>query len=511
MDNISRSGHAKRNIISGLIKQVVVAVMPFIVNTLIIYNLGIQYSGLNGLFSSILQALNLADLGFAVAVTYVLYKPISINDEQKIGEIIGYLKKIYRIVGIVILVAGLCVLPFLKFLIAGDVPSDLNIYILFAIYLSNSVISYLFASYRSTLISAMQREDVISFIYLIVEVVLRGSQILVIVFTKNYYAYIILVPLGSLLANILFYAFSRKLFPNIHPSNNLDPESKKTINSQIRAIFISKLSDTSRNSFDSIVISAFFGLSLVAIYNNYYSIYLGVYTIVLVIVNAVQAGIGNSVASDDENKNLNDLYKFNFISMILVGWCSICMFVLYQPFMIVWMKGDSSLLLSSVDMSLFCLYFYAINMNNARNLYFNSTGLFPKCKHWFILESLGNLILNVLLGYFFGITGILIATIITIFVFNFVCRTNALFKDYFKTSALRFYLQQSTYFIVTAAVACLTYFVCSFINISPWANLFVRLAVCVILPNAAYFLIYFKTGIFKKSYGYLKEVILKRN
>ena len=127
----SRTKNTKRNMVSGIVKQVVSMVLPFLIRTIVIYRLGTTYQGLTGLFSSILQVLNLTELGFSTGVMYILYKPIAENDTESICSIINYLKKVYTIVGTIILTAGMLIMPFLPRLISGDIPEDINIYLLF--------------------------------------------------------------------------------------------------------------------------------------------------------------------------------------------------------------------------------------------------------------------------------------------------------------------------------------------------------------------------------------------
>ena len=77
--------------------------MPFIIRTIVIYYLGAEYQGLSGLFTSILQMLSLAELGFSTAVVFALYKPISEKNTDLICALVNYLNKVYKIVGIVVL------------------------------------------------------------------------------------------------------------------------------------------------------------------------------------------------------------------------------------------------------------------------------------------------------------------------------------------------------------------------------------------------------------------------
>ena len=56
---LNRTQNAVRNMAFGLVNKIVTLVCPFIIRTLIIKILGMQYAGLDGLFVSILEVLNL--------------------------------------------------------------------------------------------------------------------------------------------------------------------------------------------------------------------------------------------------------------------------------------------------------------------------------------------------------------------------------------------------------------------------------------------------------------------
>ena len=71
------------NLIWGIINKISIIVLPFIIRTLMLYKLGKLYIGLDSLFSSILQVLCLADLGFNSAIVYILYEPVSKKDYKK--------------------------------------------------------------------------------------------------------------------------------------------------------------------------------------------------------------------------------------------------------------------------------------------------------------------------------------------------------------------------------------------------------------------------------------------
>jgi O-antigen/teichoic acid export membrane protein len=84
-----RIRNSLKNILYGLSGQVISTIMGFVVRSVFIYTLGIEYLGLDGLFTGILIMLSLANLGFDTAMIYSLYKPLAENDTHKIQALTG--------------------------------------------------------------------------------------------------------------------------------------------------------------------------------------------------------------------------------------------------------------------------------------------------------------------------------------------------------------------------------------------------------------------------------------
>lgn len=476
----SRVKNTKRNISAGMLNSIVSILFPFAVRTAILYILGEQYVGLSSLFVSILHVLNLAELGFSSAVVYNMYKPLAEGNTAIVCGLLEYYKKIYRVIGSFIFVIGLLVLPWVTNLIHGSWPSEINIYVLYFLYLLNSSLSYFLFAYKNSILNAAQRMDIIQKIHLFVHIVQYITEFLLIMLFQNFYAFVCVSIVATIGNNIAVSIMSKRYFPQYVAGGDIDSDLKKSIRKQVAGLMIGKLCDTSRNSFDSIVLSSFLGLTIVAIYNNYYYIYSGLYAIMIVIMNAMQASVGNSIAVESKEKNYKDLLKFQFIFSWITGWITVCMFTLYQPFMKLW--AGESLMLSFRDMTLFCAYFYAINMNGMRNLYFSGSGLWWNAKSAFIFEALGNLVLNIVLGYFWGVSGVLVATLLTIIVFNYFHRTQILFKLYFETiTAKKFYANQFLYLWIVALCCLVNYLLCR--SLDPNGDIVLKMAICLIVPN----------------------------
>ena len=109
-----------------------------------------------------------------------------------------------------------------------------------------------------------------------------------------------------------------------------------------------------------------------------------------------------------------------------------------------------------------------------------------------MVEAVANVVLNFGLGCLFGITGVLVATVVTIFFFNYLQRNAALFRCYFKGEPIgEFYRQQFYYFFAAVLTVTATMAACRFVTSDyTVASLAARAAVCLILPPALLLLMY---------------------
>lgn len=96
------------------------------------------------------------------------------------------------------------------------------------------------------------------------------------------------------------------------------------INKRVRDLFTAKLGRVVVNSADTIVVSAFLGLTVLAIYQNYYFILNPVIGFITVVFASCTAGIGNSLIVETKEKNFKDLNKFTFLISWIAGICSCC-------------------------------------------------------------------------------------------------------------------------------------------------------------------------------------------
>ena len=236
---LNKTKNTIRNLICGIINKLAITIIPFIIRTVIIKKLGSEYLGLSSLFTSILQILNLTELGFSSAIVYSMYKPIANNDKTTVCALLKLYKKIYSFIGIIILILGLMLLPFLNRLINGDVPNDINIYILYLIYLINTVLSYFLFAYKTSLLNAFQRNDIISNVNTVLHIIQSIAQLILLLVYKNYYLYVIIQPIITIFNNLICAIVVRKKYPEYKPEGKVNKEIKKDLRKKVtRTIYL---------------------------------------------------------------------------------------------------------------------------------------------------------------------------------------------------------------------------------------------------------------------------------
>lgn len=511
---LNRTGNAIRNIIFGAVNKFVMLICPFVVRTILIRTLGIEYAGLNNLFVSILDVLNLSELGLSSAIVYCMYKPIAYNDERSICALLKLFRKLYFAIGMFILFVGIAILPLIKYFIKGSCPNDINLYVLYLIYLLNSCMSYFFMGYRSVILSAHQRMDIIQNTLTIIKAIMYIAQVIVLVWWQNYYIYAIMLPIFTIIINLVTALESKRIFPQYTCCGEVSSETKKDLKQKTSGLMVTKLCFISRNSFDSIFISAFGGLAISAIYANYYFIMHAVTSVLGIIVQAVLAGVGNSIQTESIEQNYSDLKRFNFMYLWISGTCTACLLCLYQPFMYMWMGKDNLLPISSIV--LFCMYFFILTMGDIQSIYYNAAGLWWHYRKSTIIEAILNLILNYILVKIWGVNGIIAGTLISLFLVAVLYQERLVFKYYFKNNmAKEFYLQQCRYATTTLIVCFATYKLCQFITSHIDGKgygisiLLVRMVICLAVSNMVYLVAYRKTDEFRSSVSWILNIIKK--
>lgn len=500
---IERKKNAIRGTFFGIVQKVIQILFPFIIRTIFIYTLGVEYLGLNSLFTSILQVLNLAELGVSSALVFSMYNPIAYDDNEKICQLMNLYRYYYRIIGLVILIIGAILLPFLPHLIKGDAPADVNIYILYIMHLSATVLSYWLFAYRNSLFSAHQRNDIISIVNIIVNICLYSAQAILLITFHNYYLYLSLNIFAQIATNIIIAILSKKFFPMYEPRGKLPAEEVQKINHKVRDLFTAKVGAVINRAADSIVISAFIGLELLAIYQNYYYIISSIMAIFSIFFSSCTAGIGNSLIVQNKEQNRELLYNINHIVFFVVNFCCSCFVSLCQPFINLWVGKKYELDFSFVI--LFACYLFAEEAPRTLIVFKDAGGIWKHDRFRPLASACVNLTLNLILTPLFGLYGIIISTIFALVFVSLPWVIININNRLFEIGISLFLKRLFVYILITTVSVTASYY-CNQIIVFPEKkiDLIIKFFVATIISTGIFLLAFSRT----KEQQYLKHFLI---
>ncbi len=502
MNEKSRSYNSKKNLINGLFNQALTIFLTFFCRTLFIKYLGIQYLGINGLYANILELLSLTELGLSNIALFRLYKPIADNDEKKINELVTFFTKVYNVIFLIVLLFGLLITPFLRFIIDSNLPlNELTIYYL--MFLLNTCFSYLFISKR-LLIIADQKIYIVKNATTVFLVIQNLLQMIIIYFYKNYYLYLIIQIVCTLLLNIFIGYKCKKNYIFLKTDKSLSNNEKKDIFLQTKDLFIYKISVVIINSTDNIFVSILLGTIFVGYYSNYSMIVTMISNILIVIVNSISSSIGNLNVKETNDKKVDLFYVLLFAMQWIVGICSTCLLLLFNDFITLWI--GENYLFDIWTVIIIVLNFYVTNIISPIWIYREAMGLYNKVKNIILLTAFLNIVLSLILGYFFGLSGIFLATIISKMLTTIWYEPIILLKNSLKSSVKIYYIKQILFMMFFIISSYVVYEFTKNIVVNSLSLFIFKALIVLLLSNIIYLVLFFR----KKEFKYIIKKILNK-
>lgn len=372
-----------------------------------------KYLGINGLFSNVLQVLSLAEMGITTAIVYRFYEPIKNNNVEDVGRLMNFFKSVYRNIAIIIMIIGLALVPFVNKFVkdASEIPADIDIQMVYILFLFNTVSSYLFV-YKQTLLSADQKNYLISLFQMIASVVRYMSQIIVLFISKNYMLTLAIVIIVTLLINYGLSLWITYIYkPVFGIKERLREEDRKKIFNDTKACLFHKIGSTVKLSTDSIVLSKFVSLSATGLYSNYSLIISSLQNVLSQLLGNFVSSIGNAHASLSKEENYKIYRRLLFGNLWITVVFSGCLFLLINDFICLWLGEKYQL--DQLTVVMLCAQFYIIISRQINISYTNGCGLFVKDKIRPLVEATLNLIISISLSVYLGIAGVFIGTVIS--------------------------------------------------------------------------------------------------
>lgn len=432
MSSDSLTSKSAKNSVIALVFYIVNLILQFISRRVFIEYLGEELLGLNTTISSILQFLNLAELGIGSAIGYILYKPLYENDRNAINEIVSLQGWLYRRIATFIIIASAILLLFFPMIFDKTTLQPWYSYSTFAVLLFSSLLSY-FVNYKQIVLSADQKEYKIQYSYKTCMLVKFILQIIFIKYSAHGYIWwLALEVFMAVAAAVMLRLTVNKSYPYLRGSSLSGKELlKKHPNVWIKTkqLFFHKIGGVVLTRVSPIIIFSIATLELVAIYGNYMLIMSGVTSLIMSIFNSMNAGVGNLVARGERKRILHVYEELFSIRFLITTVICLCAYSFTQPFMKIWMGPE--LLLDRNCLLLFVLIMF-INLNRlTADAFINAYGLFHDIGSP-LVESILNISLSIIFGKIWGVTGVLLGVFISLFIVIFGWKQYMLYTQGFK-------------------------------------------------------------------------------
>ena len=501
---MSRTKNSIKNSYISLIFQGLGLFINFIVRIFFIKYLGNEYLGINGLMTNLLNVLSLAELGVGEAINFSLYEPLAKNNKEKVKSLMQLYKKIYIFIGGFITVIGLLLIPFLNYIIK-DYNNINNVVLIFILFLLNTSSSYLF-SYKRNLLIADQKTYIVTIIKYIVYIIFKIIQIIYLIIFSDYIGYLIIQVIETVLEYLASSLEANKLYPYLQEKNikKLDKETKRDILKNTKAMMMHKVGDILVNSTDNILLTKIVSLTAVGLYSNYYMITSALTMIFGQVFSSLTSSIGNLCTEKNYKKNLNIFKSLDLITFWIYGFCSVCLFILLNPFIELWI-GKQYLFSTSIIIVII-LNFYISGMRKSVLTFREASGLFYKDRWKALVQALVNLVASIILGIKFGTIGIFLGTIISLVSTCLTVEPYILYKYCFNENVFKYYMTYISRFLILVITTVLIYSITEIINFDLIFNLIIKFIICCILCNSLFYLFFHKT----KEYKYIDEKFISK-
>ena len=495
------------NVVSSILSSCVSILFGFVGQKILLRFMGLEYSGLNGLYSNVLSMLGILELGIGSAIVYYLYEPIAKDDTSRIKSLLIFYKKTYRIIAIIIFTVGIAIIPFLK-LIITDITININIYYAYILFLISTICSY-FMVYKRTLVIAKQKNYIVNIIHLLYIVFLNIIQIGIIIYTKNYYYYLLCRIVCQLIENLVITLYVNKNYPYVNDSDyiRITKSEKRKIFGELKALFFHRIGGVVVNSTDNILISSFLGITVVGLYSNYSTIITAVYNIFNQAITSINSSVGNLLTTNDEKNKFVVFSRIRFLNFWIACFTSIAILFIIKPFICIWI-GEKYLLDNYVLIVLVLNYFQSIN-RSTYNIFKNGAGIWTEDWYVPIIESLVNIISSILFIQYWGLKGVFIGTIISSLILWCYSYPRFVYNKLFKRSYYKYIKETISYLFIYIILLLVSLKIMNFIHqipIGDFLKLIISIITTIIIPNLFLFIIYRKDDKLKYYLNLLKKI-----
>ena len=430
--------------------KIITMIMVIFVKKMLIQICGNEVNGLNALYLSIIGFLSVAELGVGSAITFCMYKPIVEGDTAKVAALYCLFKKVYTVIAGIILAAGLAITPFLHLLAKDYTELNVDLYGTFILMLISVVVTYLFAS-KTALINAYKNNYVTTTIISVGSVLQYVLQIVALLITQSFTVYLVCRIVVALLQWMATEVVTRRKYKEVtSQKQKIDKETKVVLLQSIKAMFMHKIGTILVNTMDSVVISIFIGVIALGEYSNYMTIMTSMVAVISLLFNPLTSVIGHLFVEKGRTAGKRYCEAFHYFNFVV----GIVFFLGYYAIIdnLIELLFSADLVVVRSIPFIITLNGFVQFMRKSVLMFRDATGTFYYDRWKPLFEGIANLILSILFVKTFGITGVIVATIVTNLLICHIVEPYILYKHAFFESPCKYYIRNYTMIAVFTVI-----------------------------------------------------------
>ena len=503
-----RTKQSVKNIIATAFCYIITLVIGFASRSYFVRLLGVEYLGINSLFSNVISVMSVVELGFGSAIIYNLYRPLSENNQTQVKSLVQYYKKIYSIIALIICSLGLIITPFVP-RIVGDITVNINVYIVFWLFVIGTASSYLL-TYKRSVFYADQKNYTINIIHTIIYVIGTIIQISVLILWSNYYLYLILNIFFNILENLLITFFANYKYKYLKGSSSepLLPEIKQDIIKKVKGLLFHQIGSSIVMGTDNIIMSMTksLGVIMVGKYSNYIMIINNLNNFMGQIFTSVTASVGNLLLEENKENTYNVYKRILLLNAALCNFVCVSVYICITPLIKLWLGNEY--ILPNIISILIVLNFYIQGMKRTCGLFRAAAGIFYENRYVPIIEAITNLIVSIALVYIWGVSGIILGTIVSSMVHWFYDFPKYVYGLVLKRNIKQYIFDYLPFCFIFLISISGTKFICNFIKFdNVFFLLIIYIVVCLFIPNIIFLIFFHKTKEYIYWHDFIKEKI----
>lgn len=504
-----RIRNSLRNMITAVMQIVVTVILRFIAQSYFLHILGLEYQGLNGLFSSIIGMLGIAELGLGTAILFNMYEYIAKDDVETIKSLLRFYKRCYQAIAMFVIIFGLVLMPFLHFFVDMNSIKE-NVYVIYLLFLADSAFSYLLI-YKQSILIAHQKKHLINLADLAYTIIYNLGQIALLILTHNYILILLLVLMLRLAENIIISRAADQRYPYIKDKNvqKLDKKITRKLTKQMRGQVFHVIGGFVVFGTDNMIISSFLGLTVMGLYSNYLLVTNTLNSFLLQVVGSVTPSVGDLLTEKNGKENFKVHQHLTFICFWLYSFSAIGIFIVMQSFIALWL--GKNYLLSSGVLLVIAVNFYVQGMRSPMTVFQQAAGIFYENRFVPVAEAITNLLASILLIRYLGLAGVLLGTIICTMILYGYSFPKYTFVPIFKKKVSTYVTEQIIYLLVFIGIFLSTIGISQFLVVpNVWGNFLLKVGICLVVPNGLLILLFRRS----REYRYFKRLaqnLISRN